>query len=113
MRRLALIGSTLLFFVSLGSGTYWFLMWSRGNLIVSLSLFLVQLLSWVVVGWTIIRAWRTSPSWLDWYTLLPAWFLVVGNLAFYFSPVVGSPVLIIAVLFSLVGLAASHRPQTH
>ena len=112
IRWLALIVSTLLFLISLQGVSYWWSpMRSPGNLIVSLLSSLVQLLSWVVVGWMIIRAWRTSPSWLDWYTLLPTLFLVVGNLAFSSSPVVGSPVLIIAVLFASVGLAASHRSQ--
>ena len=117
-QRLAITSSDVLFAVSAALGlVWWAMMWRRGALtrlppqgLPLLAAFLVvQVLAWGLVAGLLPFVHRSSSVRVVARPLLLTIGLVLGNALFYFTPVIGSPLLAMVALAAAVLRVAMRR----
>lgn len=113
MRKLALVASSVLLALaaSLAVLWWWLLFHSESAfpsehagkvLIFDVAVFVIQFLSLLLLGQLLARAWRDVGSGLAWLAVAGGFFLLFANALYFFTPAVGSIVILPALLLALV-----------
>jgi hypothetical protein len=115
-QRVVVVGSEVLWVVSVLVGVvWWMVMWQRGALAqlpaeatpFMTAFGVMQVLTWCVVAALLRSVHRSGSLGLTSGSLVVSLALVLGNALFYFTPVVGAPLVGLVGLISAVLLLAS------
>ncbi len=114
IRKLALVTSSVLLALAAGLALLWWLIFVRAfpfptegkALLFFAAVFLVQLVSLLLLGQLLARAWEETHPGLAWLAVAGGFYLLFGNALYFFTPAIGGmvilPVLVLAITAKLV-----------
>ena len=124
IRKLALVASSVLLALaaSLAVLWWWLLFHSESAfpsehagkmLIFDVAVFVIQLLSLLLLSQLLARAWRDVRSGLAWLAVAGGFFLLFANALYFFTPAIGSMVILPALLLALVAKLVAKLVSEH
>lgn len=113
-------GAVILYTISIVLGlTWWFIAWQKGalanlprlGLVMLLGLGIFQILGWAVVFLILRRSLRRSRSLSSGVVLGISAGILIGNLVWWFTPVLGAPLILLTIVVGLVYLYSVRNQQ--
>lgn len=114
------LGAVVLYALSIGLGLlWWFIAWQKGalaeiprlGLVMLLGLGIFQILGWAVVFLVLRRSLRRSRSLSGGVLLGISAGILIGNLVWWITPVLGAPLILLITVFGVAQLYSLRNSQ--